>query len=59
MTVASEKRIQELRDDLKTVRGELSKAAADLNETRVRIRTAVAEFKHSFVFESYTESRRQ
>ena len=59
MRVASETRIQALGDKLTTVRGELSKAEADLKGTRARIRTTVADFKKSPVFENYIESGRQ
>ena len=59
MRVASEERIQALEDELKTIRGELSKAEANLNGVRARIRTAVADFKQSPVFESYIESKRR
>ena len=59
MRVATDTRIQVLRDELKIVRGKLSKAEDDLNGARARIRTTVADFKRSPVFENYVESRRR
>ena len=59
MRVAADTRIEVLGDELKTVPGKLSKAEADLNGARARIRTVVADFKMSPIFESYIESRRQ
>ena len=59
MRKASETRIKALEDELITVRGELSKGEADLNWVRARIRTAIADFKNSPLFENYIESRRR
>ena len=55
MRVASETRIKALREELTTVRDELSRTEADHNGARARIRTTMADFKNSPVFESYIE----
>ena len=47
MRVAAEMRIQGLGDELKTIRGELSKAEADLDGARARICTTVVDTKNS------------
>ena len=57
--MASETRIKALGDELITVRGELSKAEADLNAAKVRSYTTVEDFKNSPVFENYIESMSQ
>ena len=56
---AAETRIEALEGELKDAHTELRKTEANLNKARVKIRTAVADFKQSTVFENYVESRRQ
>ena len=56
---ASETRIKALEEELKGVRGVLSKIEDELNGARARIRSAVADYKKSPSFENYVELRRQ
>ena len=59
MRGAAESRTQVLEGELKEARGVLSRTEADLNEARVRIRSAVADFKNSPAFDNLIELRRQ
>ena len=54
-----ETRIEALEGELKDARTELNKTEADLNKARVRICTAVADFKNRPAFENFIESKRQ
>ena len=59
MRGAAESRIQVLEGELKEARGVLSRTEADLNGARVRIRSAVVDFKNSPAFDNLIELRRR
>ena len=58
LRVVAETRIEALEGELKDAHPELSKTETDLNEARAKIRTDVADFKKSAIFENFVESKR-
>ena len=59
MRGVAESRLQVLEGELREERGDKCRIEADLNGARARIRSVVADFKNSPVFENVIELRRQ